>query len=280
MGYLIQNGKTINASKPILSADNRSFRYGDGCFETIRVYNGKLLMRDLHFERLFSTMRVLKFSVPQSLSAEYLEGCIQDLCKKNGAFALGRVRLTIYRSDGLIHESTNPSPNFVIQAWPLSKEVVKLNDHGLTVDFFPGARKSCDELSNLKSNNYLPYVMAAIHAREKKLNDCFVLNTHERVADSTVANVFLIRNNQISTPSLTEGCVAGVTRKYLLQLLHLNGIKVTEKHVTQLDCLHADEIFLSNALSGVKWVASCGIKKYRNLVVKQIHSLLHLSLLF
>ncbi len=280
MGYLILNGKTFASTKAILSADNRSFRYGDGCFETIRVYNGKLLMRDLHFERLFSTMKVLKFSPSQAFSADYLEDCIQDLCKKNGASALGRVRLTIYRSDGLLNEPTNPNPNFVIQAWPLGKDAVKLNDHGWAVDFFPGARKSCDEFSNLKSNNYLPYVMAAHYAREKRLNDCLVLNTHERVADSTIANVFLIRNNQISTPSLTEGCVAGVTRKYLLQLLHLNGIRVTEKHVTQLDFLHADEIFLSNAVSGVKWVASCGSKKYRNAVVKQIHSLLHLSLMF
>jgi branched-chain amino acid aminotransferase len=280
MGSLNLNGKIFASGKPIFTADNHSFRYGDGCFETIRFYHGKLLMKDLHFERLFSSIKLLKFSVPAAFSPEYLEDSILDLCKKNALSQLGRVRLTIYRSDGFLQDPANHYPNHVIQAWPMPKDAVKLNDHGLQIDFFQGARKSCDELANIKSNNYLAYVMAAISAKERKLHDCIILNTHERVADTTIANIFLVKNNQISTPALSEGCVAGVTRKYLLQLLQLNGIKITEKTVTTQELLHADEVFLSNTISGIKWVSSCGPKKFRQNVVKQIHSLLHLSLLF
>lgn len=280
MSYLNHNGKFIASGKAIIKADNRSFRYGDGCFETMRVYNGKLLLKDLHFERLFSSLRALKFAVPATFTPDYLEGIILELGKKNGVSHLGRIRLTIYRSDGGLYDLTDLYPNHIIQAWPLQKDSIKLNELGQLIDIYSGCRKACDELANIKSNNYLPYVMAAIYAKEKKLNDCLLLNTHDKLADSTIANVFIIKNNQITTPALTEGCVAGVTRRHLIQLLHLNGIKITEKAISILELMHADEIFLTNSVSGVKWVSACGTRKFKNKAVKQIHSLLNLSLMF
>jgi len=279
MGHLYHNGKIIISNKAILTAENRSFRYGDGCFETMRIFNGRILLKELHFERLFSSLRLLKFNIPSAFTSNYLENIIQDICKKNSISQLGRVRLTIYRSDGMLYSPNNQYPNHIIQAWTLPKESFKLNEHGLLIDIFQGARKACDAIANIKSNNFLPYVMAALYAKEKKLNDCLLLNTNEKIADSTIANVFIIKHNQIITPALPEGCVAGVVRKYLLQLLQLNGIKVTEKSVNIQEIMQADEVFLSNAIYGVRWVASCGGKKYKNKVVKQIHSLLNLSLL-
>ena len=106
---------------------------------------------------------------------------------------------------------------------------MQLNENGLVIDVFPGARKSCDSFSNLKSNNYLPYVMAGLYAKKNKLNDCIVLNSFDRVCDSAIANIFIVEKDKIFTPPLSEGCVAGVMRRWMLEKFDLKKYKVIEK---------------------------------------------------
>jgi branched-chain amino acid aminotransferase len=138
----------------------------------------------------------------------------------------------------------------------------ELNEEGLVIDVFPAGRKSCDYFSSLKSNNYLVYVMAALYARQHQLNDCLVLNTYNRIADSTIANLFYCRQGLIYTPPLTEGGVAGVMRRHLLEVLPKAGFNVQEKVTTREDLEGAEEVFLTNALKGIKWVKSLGAATY------------------
>jgi branched-chain amino acid aminotransferase len=256
------NGKVLSSGSAVLTADNRGFRYGDGLFETMKVERGQLRLEQYHFERLLAGVQLLQFEPSPFFTAEKLAGQILELCKKNGHQALARVRLVVFRGDGGLYDPVNHRPNYIIQTWALLPRGSELNENGLVLDVFPDGRKSCDPFANLKSNNYLLYVLAALYARQHRLNDCLVLNSYGRIADSTIANLFYCKRGQIFTPPLTEGGVAGVMRRHLLQLLPGIGLPVQEKETCREDLEDADEVFLTNALKGIKWVRSFGAATY------------------
>ena len=133
-------------------------------------------------------------------------------------------------------------------------------------------KKSCDILSNLKHNNYLPYVMAALHAKKQKWNDAIVLNSEGRVADTTIANIFFIKDGKIFTPALEEGCVAGVMRKAVVKQLMVDGWQMTERAATIEDIMNADEVFLTNSIYDIRWVQRIGDKEYSNLLTQKIYT--------
>ncbi|WP_158563200.1 aminotransferase class IV [Chitinophaga silvatica] len=278
VGFLCYNGKYIPAADPIFTADNRSFRYGDGFFETLKVYQGQVLLADLHFERLLATMHLLHFDIPPSFTKEFFVRQIIELCNKNNFTDLARVRVAVFRSDGGLYDPVNNLPNYVIQCWELPKSVLELNSEGLIVDIFPDVQKSCDKLSTIKSNNCLPYVMAAMYAKENRLNEVILLNQYGRIADSTIANVFIIDNGNVYTPPSTEGGVCGVMRKYLLNADF--PFPVSEKVLTIEDLEKADEMFLSNAIYGIRWVKQFRETIYGNAKATILHELLHENILF
>ena len=104
--------------------------------------------------------------------------------------------------------------------------------------------------------------MAALFAKQQKWNEALILNQHHRICDATIANVFFIKNHLLYTPHLKEGCVNGVMRKYLIQQLKQAGISVEEGTYSVTDLLHADELFLTNAMYGIRWVKLFGNKTY------------------
>jgi branched-chain amino acid aminotransferase len=257
------NGEVLPSSTAVLTADNRSFRYGDGLFETIKVADGRILLGNYHFERLLAGVRLLQFEEETPFfTAEKLGEQVLELCKRNGHEAFARVRLVVFRGNGGLYDPIDHLPNFIIQSWSLDPRSSELNEEGLVIDVFPHGRKPCDAYSNLKSNNYLLYAMAALYAQQNQLNDCLVLNSYDRIADSTIANLFYCKQGHVYTPPLPEGCVAGVMRRYLIEVLPGIGYPVLEKATTREDLESADEVFLSNALKGIKWVRSFGAATY------------------
>ena len=254
---------------PILMSDNRSYRYGDGLFETIKVVNGKLQLGDFHFERLFNSMDLLKMNRPAFFSQEKITENISRLNKKNGCFELGRVRLSVFRGNGGLYEK-DQSAQYLIECWPLDKSTTYLNNNGLLIDIYSSAVKTCDALSNIKSANFIAYALGAIYAKEQKLNDCLLLNTYGNVADATIANVFIIQNGSIITPSLDQGCVNGVMRRWMLQQLPAIGFRVIEKPVTIDDLEKSDEIFLTNAVSKMRWVKQFRQRTYTNVTIAEV----------
>lgn len=264
--YINFNGRIIRGDQAIVTADNRSFRYGDGLFETIRVAEDKIILGSYHFERLLAGSRLLGFELPSFFTAENLERQILDLCKKNDQAGLAgnhrRVRLVVFRGDGGLYDPQDHLPNYVIQSWPIPGSAPELNQNGLAIGVFPDGRKSCDAFSNLKSNNYLIYVQAALYAQKHRWNDCLVLNSYGRIADSTIANLFYTREDQICTPPLPEGCVAGVMRRWILEKGREAGFDILEKTTTVEDLENAEEVFLTNSILGIRWVNSFGNKVY------------------
>lgn len=264
MSSICINGKILPADKPALMVDNKSYRYGDGLFETMKVINERISLEDYHFERFFSGLKQMGFEIPALVTKEKLSQHILFLCEKNNCDVLGRVRVSVFRGNGGIYEDNDLQ--YVIECWPVDESINQLNENGFVIDVYPDARKSCDKFSNIKSSNYLPYVMAARYAKENKLNDCLVLNMYDRIADGTIANIFLIKDKKISTPSLTEGCVNGIMRRYLMEQYEVKEIVLTIE-----DVLSADELFLTNAMYGIRWVKQFRHKTYRNLKTAKMH---------
>ena len=245
--------------------NNRSYRYGDGLFETMKVVQKQIVLERYHFERFFSSLELMGFKIPVILTAENFREQVLLLCEKNKCESLARVRWSVFRGNGGIFESLDDI-QYSIECWSLDEPINRLNENGLIIDIFPDARKSCDKFSNIKSASSLPYIMAARYAKENKLNESLVLNVHERIADSTIANIFLVKGGNLSTPLLSEGCVNGVMRRYLI-----DKISVEETEISERDLQEADEVFLTNAISGIRWVKSFRNKGYSNLQIKKIY---------
>lgn len=270
MATICFNGKFVDADKAVLMASNRSYRYGDGLFETMKVINGQIQLAVFHMDRLFKGLSLLKFDIPGLFTAEILQKKILELCRHNECEQLARVRLSVSRGNGGLYDEDRKL-QYLVECWTLPATVNQLNENGLVVDIFPDAAKSTDLFSNLKTANFLPYSMAAVYAKENKLNDCLVLNAHGRIADSTIANLFLMKGDTIFTPALSEGCVNGVMRKYLLESLAASNYQVEETIVSAEDLLAADEVFLSNAINGIRWVQRFRDKIYSNIKTVEIY---------
>lgn len=273
MPYINFNGKILDTGTPIIEADNRGLRYGDGLFETIKFSGGKVLRADHHFLRLWNGMQLMDFDLPKLFTKEFLLQQVISLVEKNN-HPFARIRLTIVRGNGGLYDAVSHHPNYIIQSWSLPESNLLLNENGLELMVYKDAVKSIDKFSNCKHNNYLPYLMGAIAAKKNRCNDAVILNNKGNVCDSTIANIFLIKDGKISTPSLSEGCVAGIMRASVLLSLQTLGAPVTEKEITEKDLLEADEIFLTNSITPIKWVSCIGNKNYRHHKITELfHSL-------
>lgn len=243
--------------------DNRSFRYGEGLFETIHLHKSEIPLWDLHWKRLSESLPKLYFELPLHFNETELKEEIFRVAKRNHCPDAARVRITFFKGEGGIWEQPSSAFHCLVQCWPLEKNEFSMNENGLDIGVFEAGRKSCDNFSNLKTNNYLLYALAAQYAKAEKLNECLVLNQHGRVCDATIANVFFSKDGIIHTPNLKEGCINGVMRRYLLEQLRVASYEVKEGAYSPDEIVTADEIFLTNAMYGIRWVKRWGNKTYQ-----------------
>ncbi len=269
--YICLNGVIQRDSDVSISPENRSFRYGDGCFETMRMIGGQVLLQDLHMNRLLASLDQLQFNVPSYFTPGYLLQNISELIKVN-QLTNCRIRITIFRGNGSLHDFKDLTPGFIIQVYALQKPYNTINDDGLKVSIYPDAVKSADNFSSIKCNSFLAYAMAAIWAGKHDLNDAFLLNQFGRLADSTIANIFIIKDGTIKTPSLSEGCIAGVMRRHLLTEFKKANLPIYEEPIEVEDVLNASEIFLTNAIRGIQWVKQVDKSNYTNHLTQALYN--------
>ena len=264
------NGNLFRDATPVITPDNRSLKYGDGLFETIKMINGKIIFKHYHFERLFYGMRTLEFEIPLYFTPSYLEQEIIEVAKKNGHIKLTKVRLMLFRGSGGLHDPENNFPNYIIETWQLPDNI-KLNANGLITDIYPYVKKSCDILANIKTNNFLPYALAAIYAKKNKLNDCILLNSNNKICETTIANIFIIKDKRVYTPSLSEGCIAGVTRRWVIENVKPFNHTIIETEITVEELRQADEVFLTNSIYPISWVKQFQNIQYTNQHIKHLN---------
>jgi branched-chain amino acid aminotransferase len=264
------NGKISGRDAAHVPTDNGAFRYGYGLFETMLVVNGTIRLADYHFERLFGGLQQLYFERPVLMTAGWLEQEVLRTVKKNNLEALCRVRLQMFAGGGGLYSSEARRPQFLIECFALEPDTQALNTNGLTLGIAQGLSKSVDSLSNLKSCNALIYAMGARQAREQQWNDALICNTDGNIIESTLANIFWIKDGQVYTPPLTDGCVAGVMRRHVMETL-----EVQEQSLTLQQLEAADEIFLTNAIKSVRWVANIGNQRHLCSSINKIYDKLH-----
>lgn len=268
MPFFNYNGKLFADGEPVISANNRGLRYGDGLFETMKMKEGGIILPDEHFARLWKGMQLMQFDIPKLWSPAKFEEQFAQLSAKNKLSA-ARIRLTVVRGNGGLYDAAN-TPNYIIEATALPESNAGLNINGIQLCIYKDAQKAIDRFSNLKHNNCLPYLMGAMFAKQQHCNDALILNSKGNICEATIANVFLIKDDLISTPSLSEGCIAGVTRKCLIDKMREQAFNVQEVPVTIEDVLNADEIFLTNSISPLRWVSALGEKSYSNVLTQKI----------
>jgi branched-chain amino acid aminotransferase len=265
------NGKLLPADEAAITTDNRAFRYGYGIFETMLVTNSTIELGKYHWERLFAGADTLQFSIPSHLTDAWLEQEIFRTISENNISGPCRVRLQLYAGNGGMYQVHSQQPDFTIMCSPVAAHVSQLNSNGLNIGIAPGLKKSMDTLSNLKSCNALLYAIAAQKAERTGWHDALVCNTNEYIIESAIANIFWIKNDVVYTPPLSDGCVAGVMRHFLLQQLPLHGYTVQQKSLSSEMLLLADEVFLTNAVRRIKWVGTIGETTYKHDQTRKIY---------
>ncbi|WP_370479297.1 aminotransferase class IV [Tamlana flava] len=263
------NGELLG-EHTILSTKNRGYAYGDALFETIKVVNGKILFWEDHYFRLMASMRIMRMEIPMSFTMEYLEEQINRTLEANTLLSSSsRVKLIIHRNEGGLYTPETNDVSFVISTSFLKDDFYSITDGFYEIDLFKDHYVSPSLLSTLKTNNKALNVVGSIYAKENGLNNCLLLNTNKQVVEALNGNVFIVKGNSIKTPPLSHGCLKGVMRTQILNIAkELQEFELVEESVSPFELQKADEIFITNVISGIQPVSKYRKKEFGNEVAK------------
>ena len=256
-------------SSPIIDANNRSFKYGDNLFETIAMYNHIIPFLNWHFNRLVKGMHILQINIPDYFSIAFFEKHIQALALMNKTNGNAVIRLTVFRKGAGRYMPESQDATLLISVKIRKENHFKLINKGLHINFFTKIKKPINCLSNLKHGNALLYILAALEQKQKKLDECILLNENGNVVEAISSSIFILKNKELITVPLSEGGVDSIMRKAILNIKNRLNTKnnlpinllVVEKIIKPLDLLEADEIWLTNAVSGIQWVGQLGTNR-------------------
>jgi branched-subunit amino acid aminotransferase/4-amino-4-deoxychorismate lyase len=269
--FISFNNQIVSKETPLFTIANRSFCYGDGFFESMRITGSEMPFIKNHFDRIKETASVLEINLPSDLSIESLEETVKILAKKNGVEKEGKARINFYRNEGGLYAPESNTCSVIVDVMPYASAIgYELNSKGLKVDLYQKIKKPCNVLSSIKSCNSLLYVLAGKYKRDNDLEESVILNDKHNVCEFTSSNLFIVINGVLYTPALAEGCINGVMRKVILDLAAKARIYVYETELKPNDLIRADEIFLTNAVQGIQWIGAYKSKRYFNKVSKTL----------
>ncbi|MGL2966421.1 aminotransferase class IV [Flavobacterium sp. XGLA_31] len=261
----------IQNSTAQLSFSNRSFLYGDGVFETMKIVNSKILFFEDHYFRLMASMRIVRMEIPMTFTMEYLEEQVMLLVGAIGLQDSARVRLTVFRNEGGFYAPTDNSVSFVIQALEQENKKYRLSKDKFEVDLYKDFSVSKQLLSTLKTNNKMIQVTASIFASENDLDSCLLINQDKNVVEGTNGNLFMRMGNTLITPPVSEGCLNGVMRKQIISLAKkIDGIHLSEEPISPFDLQKADELFLTNVIVGIQPITKYRKKEFEVTLSEQL----------
>ncbi|MBZ9626860.1 aminotransferase class IV [Psychroflexus sp. CAK57W] len=266
------NGEIKSIEHSSLNLNNRGYNYGDGLFETLRVINSKIMFWESHYFRLMSSMRILRMTIPMEFSPEYLEEKIIELIKANDLEkASVRVKINIHRNEGGFYTPEDNSIGFIISTKSLDEAFFTLNDQAYEVELFKDHYIQSGMLSTIKSNNKLVNILAGIYAKENDFDNCFLINEKKSVLEVTNGNIFMLKGDEIKTPPLSDGCLNGIIRKQLIEILKKSeDYTLKEESISPFELQKADEIFYTNAIQGIQSISKYRKKRYTNTLAKSL----------
>jgi branched-chain amino acid aminotransferase len=260
------NGVLLDSDKQ-LTVSNRSFLYGDGVFETLKVVNNKILFFEDHYFRLMASMRIIRLQIPISFTLEYLEEEIVKLIAINGVQNSARVRFTVFRNEGGFYLPTDNSISYIIQTSELEQIKYQFSKKTFEVDLYKDYVVPKQLLSTLKTANKITHVTASIFANENQLDSSLLINEDKNVIEAANGNLFMVMGNQLITPPITEGCLNGIMRKQIIALAkQIDSIEVIETPISPFDLQKADELFITSVIMGIRPITKYRKKEFGVLV--------------
>jgi branched-chain amino acid aminotransferase len=254
---------TIQDNSAVFVESNRGFLVGDAVFETIKVVNNQVLFLEDHYFRLMATMRICRMEIPMLFTMEYVEAQILELIDVLHPSAAFRVRFSVYRTGGGFYAPLSNEVAFVVTAMPLESVHYSIKKEDYEIELYKDFHVSKQLLSTLKTNNKLLQVLGTIYAKENGYDNCLLLNEDKNIVEALQNNIFMKMGNVISTPPIAEGCINGIMRKQVLAILSkMEGYQVKEAVISPFDLQKADELFLTNVISGIQPITKYRKKSY------------------
>lgn len=266
------NGNIIEDKNASLSIHNRGYNYGDALFETIKVVHGKVLFLEDHYFRLMASMRILRMEIPMNFTLEFIES---EILKTINANELSkdtvRVKYVINRKEGGLYTPNDNNIDYVISVKPLEEDFYLLRDEDYKVDLYKDFYIASGLLSTLKTNNKLINITGSIYAKENDLANCLLLNTNKNIVEALNSNLFLVKNTTIKTPPLADGCLKGIMRKQIIDIINTTSdYTLEEVSISPFELQKADELFLTNVIWGIQPITRYRKKAYANTVSKDL----------
>ena len=256
----------------------RATMYGDAVFETIRMRDNKLLFVEDHYFRLMASMRILRMPIPMEFTPEFFVDEANRLAEEV-AVTDGRLRLQVVRkSEGKYTPDDNNECVWWMELEELSTQDYTWTSNGLKVDLFKDHYIQPGLLSTLKSSNALPYVLAGIFAKENGFDAMLLVNDKKMLVEANAANVFVLKDKILKTAPLEDGPLRGVFRKNLIGWAKEIGLEIKEESINPFELQKADEIWLTNTISGVQWVEKYRKRTYKGDKAKELIELLQRKL--
>jgi branched-chain amino acid aminotransferase len=252
------NGNIVAQDDNILT-QNRAFLYGDGVFETLKIVNNKILFLEDHYFRLMASMRVVRMEIPMNFTMEYFEQQVLSLANQKNISSSARARITVFRKDGGLYLPKTNEVSFLIHATALESTSYAINTGEYEVDLYKDFYVTKQLLSSIKTTNKMINVTGSIFAHENGLANCLLVNDTKNVVEGLQGNLFMLVGKKLITPPISEGCLNGIMRKQIVALAKkVEGIEVAEEIISPFDLQKADELFLTNVITGIQ-----PITKYR-----------------
>jgi branched-chain amino acid aminotransferase len=251
---IYRDGKFVSEEEAAVSPFDRGFLYGDGLFETLRCYDGKLFRLDRHIARLRVGLERLGISL--TVDEADFAAVLRELMKRNDV-ANGIARIVVTRGVGefgLLGKQAQ-QPVVLAACWSQPPPAPERYEKGVACII---SHQRLSAKHDLKSLNYIGQILARREADAAGADDAILLNTHGHVAEGTTSNVFLVSGRELITPSLEAEILVGITRAAVIELAHAEKLPVVERVVHQNDVFHADEVFLTSSVAEVVPVARIG----------------------
>jgi branched-chain amino acid aminotransferase group I len=240
------NGVFAPVESITISPFNRGLLYGDGLFETLRSYGGRVFRLAEHLKRLADGMKVLR--IEHCLQAGDVEQAVYELLSRN-RLSDASIRITVFRGDGEGFEPhDNLKPLLLIIARPFAGYRAEDYAQGFRAHIVSPRRNTYSPLSRIKSSNYLENILGRLEAREHNAQEALFLNSSGWVAEAAAANIFMIKDNVLITPPVDTGILPGITRAAVIDSARSSSREVREQVFSPEELLRADEAFLTSSL--------------------------------
>jgi len=243
--WIYLDGEFVPPEKAVISVFDHGLLYGDGVFEGIRAYNGRVFRLDQHLDRLYCSARAINLTIP--MSKEQMRDRVVETIRRNG-LRDAYVRLVVTRGKGDLglDPVKCPVPTVFIIAGGIQIYPPELYEKGLRVVTLATRRNIVDALSpRIKSLNYLNNILGKLEANQANVEEGLMLTREGYVAEGTSDNVFIVGDGVVATPDLHLGVLAGITRGAVLEIAAAQSIPTEETTLTLFDVYNADECFLT-----------------------------------